>query len=261
MSDKTAAFLHTLVADAFKREVDADEAVWRSLPFFAALAGLGLAVLPGIYASISAAPSDFGCTGALALFATAALTFAGASYWFWQVIRPRRYETVSNEVGLMAYARSLHDLFVERGAAADAADAAVLDEIRSYVTEEVATIVEVNRSNNLARSHARSQVLLFVAIGFVLAFLAEATILSAQALSPKISEQRAGGPHGRDAEAERGALARDPRGSAPHDHTAAHSGRMARRQPVAIPSQQVPAQAQAVGPVSVPTSAGRGEQR
>ncbi|MFX6218419.1 hypothetical protein ABTF55_21720, partial [Acinetobacter baumannii] len=48
---KTDEYLSALFADSYKRELDADEAIWRSLPFFAAILGLAVAVLPSIYRS------------------------------------------------------------------------------------------------------------------------------------------------------------------------------------------------------------------
>lgn len=234
MSDKTAAFLHSLVADAFKREVDADEAVWRSLPFFAALAGLGLAVLPTIYQSLAGGTFTFVRGLAWFLFAGALLSFVSAAYWFWQVIKPRGYRYVTDETGLIGYASSLQDLYLERGASVDEADAAVLSEIRGYVSTEFAEAVAVNRANNIARGTARSQVLLLVASGFALAFLTEATILIARSLSSGVPEQQGVRRHGRDGQVERGADARNPRGSAPNDPAAAERDRVAGRNAMAI---------------------------
>ena len=257
MSDKTSAFLHALAADAFKREVDADEAVWRSLPFFAALAGLGLAVLPGLFVSLASGPPTVTRIVALALFAVMVIAFTVAAYWFWQVLRPRRYDYPDEEAGLIAYADALQELYIERGAKPDEADAAVLSEVRTYVTEQLARAVATNRANNIARTRARGQVLLFVAAGFVLAFLAEATILSGRALSWAYPGQAKDEQSGRTGQAERRALARDPRGSAPNHHAAADASSLAGRQPVAVPSQQVPAQTEAVGSTPAPAPPGR----
>ncbi|WP_010216059.1 hypothetical protein [Sphingomonas sp. PAMC 26621] len=48
-TEQTDAYLAALFGDSYKRELDADEAIWRSLPFFAAILGIAVAVLPAVY--------------------------------------------------------------------------------------------------------------------------------------------------------------------------------------------------------------------
>ena len=52
---------------SFKREIDADEAIWRSLPFFGALLALAVTVLPTICRA-AASTSGSGGRGATYLF-------------------------------------------------------------------------------------------------------------------------------------------------------------------------------------------------
>lgn len=49
VGEKTDDFLVKQFGDSLKRETDADEAVWRSLPLFLAMLGLAVSALPTVF--------------------------------------------------------------------------------------------------------------------------------------------------------------------------------------------------------------------
>ena len=256
MNDKTATFLHGLVADAFKREVDADEAVWRSLPLFAAAAGLAAAVLPNVYESVvDAAPAPARIV-ALAFLVGSLAMFGVAGYWFWQLVKVREYVFPRSDTGLVAYAEDLKTFYVANGAEATEADEAVRDEVRDFMTAEFAAAVEINRGHNRARTRARSQVLLHVTIAFVLAFAAEVTILAMHTPLLVRPDPREGHHDGRVEQVRSGTLGAHPRGGAAHRDAAAVGACVGRGEPLAVQ----PARTQDREVSSAPAASGcRGE--
>jgi hypothetical protein len=181
IGDESGAYLHDQSEAAFKREVDADEAVWRTLPFFAAILGLAVAVLPAIYRSLDQVGSGGWHVVALTMFAVAVLCFVIAGFWFWSVIRLREYTYPPGSAELLTYAEQLSAFYAAHGLSPEDGDHAVRNDMRAFMTRQFADTAEGNRANNNAKAAARSQVLLFVMTGFLLAFLSEATILAAQA--------------------------------------------------------------------------------
>ncbi|MEP9361057.1 hypothetical protein [Sphingomonas sp. KR3-1] len=195
MGTKTDEYLASLLSDSFKREVDADEAVWRSLPFFGAMLGLAIALLPQIYRS--AAGTVELPWGALiyTLLAASIISFAISAWWFWVVIRPREYRYPPSDRAILDYTEALR-AFHKGAGSADEWDETVRNELRTFILDEFAQTTTNNRRNNNAKLRARSQVLLFAMAGFLVAFVCEATILASQAFSP-VTEKTDGGWSGR----------------------------------------------------------------
>jgi hypothetical protein len=191
MGRKTDEYLASLLTDSYKREVDSDEAVWRSLPFFGALLGLAVALLPQIYRSAGVATGLEWQIAIYLLLGLSLLLFLVAAAYFWQVIRPRRYRYPPPDTAIVGYAEALK--LYHRTAPSEEQDEKVRDDLRAFMLEEFAQTTTNNRGNNNARLQARSRVLLFAMAGFLIAFVAEATILSAQAFSPRQGQADGGG--------------------------------------------------------------------
>lgn len=190
---KTDEYLSALFADSYKRELDADEAIWRSLPFFAAILGLAVAVLPSIYRSAFSV-RDPGWTIAVVFLLVGSVgCFVIAGRWFWDVIRLRDYRYPPNDVEILDYAQTLGTFYQDIGKKAVERDGLVRDDLRTLMIGEFADAATRNRRNNVAKAKARSQVLLFVMTGFLLAFCAEATILLAEAFTTPSERCRPGG--------------------------------------------------------------------
>lgn len=196
MGSRTDEYLASLLNDSYKREVDSDEAVWRSLPFFGAMLGLTIALLPQIYRSAAGTAGLWWQIPIYTLLAVSVILFAIAAGWFWAVIRPREYRYPPPDVAILEYAEALRAFHQAEGSEEAEQDERVRDELRAFILDEFARTTTNNRRNNNAKLRARSQVLLFAMAGFLVAFVCEATILASQAFSPA-GGQNDGGWNGR----------------------------------------------------------------
>lgn len=203
MKEKTATLLHAHVADSFKREADADEAIWRSLPFFAAITVLGVAVLPSVFSSVAESPTGWARIVGWGFFSCCMAAFGIAGSWFWRVIKLREYVYPPNDAAILAYAEALSHFHESDGLSSERADAATVNDVRDFVLREFANATSNNRRNNSAKAAARSRVLLWVVVGFMLAFCSEATILIGRAFSDPTSNAGSQG-HGRQGTAAQG---------------------------------------------------------
>ena len=123
-----------------------------------------------------------GWTIAVAVLLVGALVcFVVAGRWFWDVIRLREYRYPPSDVEILDYAQTLGTFYQDIGKKALERDGLIRDDLRTLMIAELADAATSNRRNNVAKARARSQVLLFVMTGFLLAFCAEATILLAEA--------------------------------------------------------------------------------
>lgn len=181
---KTEEYLAGLFADSYKRELDADEAIWRSLPLFAAILGLAVAILPTVYRSAQlvadASPRAIVTIGLIVALGL----FAGGARWFWAVIRPRDYRYPPTDEDIHDYAHSLAAFHADAGEDADSRDERTRNELRAFVLDQFALATTQNRSHNFARAQARTQVLLFVIAGFLMVFLCQVAILGYELTQP-----------------------------------------------------------------------------
>lgn len=182
VGDETAKYLHGLFSESFKREIDADEAVWRSLPFFGALIALAIAVLPAIYASTAMIGHRGWHACALTFLTLSLLSFGFAGYWFYIVIRRRQYRYPPSDETLLEFAERLVDFYASEPEPV-ARDTLVRDDLRANMLSSFAQATTNNARNNHRKAAARSQVLLFAMAGFLLAFVAEGIILVSRLVS------------------------------------------------------------------------------
>jgi hypothetical protein len=179
---KTDEYLASIFADSFKREIDGDEAIWRSLPFFAAIIGLAVAVLPSIFQSGVSVSLPGWQSAFYILFGLSLIAFAWAGFWFARVVRVRDYRFLPLDTEILAYADRLRGFYQRTRVSDEEADERIREDLRRFMIRELAAAAAVNRANNRIRSNARNQVLLFALIGFLFAFLSEGPILIAQVL-------------------------------------------------------------------------------
>lgn len=181
---KADEYLASMFADSFKRELDGDEAMWRSLPFFAALLGLAVAILPQVFESAARIHATGLKAVAYLLFVCSIALFGCAGFWFARVIRPRDYRYPPYDDEVLDHAEALRRFYAAMGASEDSCDERVRDEIRRMMIGEFAAATAVNRRNNGARSESRTQVLRYATIAFLFAFLSELTILTGLVVAP-----------------------------------------------------------------------------
>lgn len=157
-TDSLLDHLEKTFADAYRKEIDQEENVWRSLPFFAATLALQLAGLAQVrdwVAGVSG-PLLAVSTGLLALAGgatLAAILFLGFSVW------PADFQYVGREPAFRDYAEAV------RSAAARAPDAGTDQEIadmalrtvKAALLEQYATAADNNRVINQGRARWRTR--------------------------------------------------------------------------------------------------------
>ena len=151
--------LERTFADAYRKEIDQEENVWRSLPFFAATLALQLTALAPIRDWVGGATGwGFGAAAALlavAGFATlAALAFLAFSVW------PADFRRVAPEPAFRAYAENVRAeaqaAAPEGSSAQDVAETA-LATVKAALAEQYALAVDHNRLVNEGRAKWRTR--------------------------------------------------------------------------------------------------------
>ncbi|EWY36954.1 hypothetical protein N825_22850 [Skermanella stibiiresistens SB22] len=203
---KASEYLEKLIADSFKREMDQEENVIRSLPFFATsigvlvtFVGFARGLLPA-FSRTSWPELGYGILvhGALAGLLVSLLALL---LFLYKAVRERQFEYPMSEsemldyaASLTAYYRALADEATASGGGDDdpveVIERAVVDDLRATMMGQMAASAKLSRANNLARLKARARAFsaLMTALGFALVLIV--AILIHDALN--------GGSHGQD---------------------------------------------------------------
>lgn len=153
----TAALDHIekTLADAYRKEIDQEENVWRSLPFFAASLALQTTVLATAASKLGGLQSGawwdgVACLAIIVAATVIALGFLTGSIW------PANFRYISSELELLAYAEGLEaaEREADRAGLIDRPDAISL--LKRTLAREYATATGHNRRINQARVRRRS---------------------------------------------------------------------------------------------------------
>lgn len=181
---KSDEYLEEVLKDGFERELEVDENVARTLPFFAA----SLAVAATLYGYIAAqmpplAPTFLSVVLHL-LLAAAGVCMATILWCLFQAVRAREYRIPPKETLQIAWVKDLKTHFRGQGLTPATVDRSVLERLRSQMTAEYAASAEHNRTANTAKLRARGSgfVLLVAMLG--IAFLMIAIIFIHARLEP-----------------------------------------------------------------------------
>ena len=213
--------LEKTFADAYRKELDQEENVWRSLPFFAATLALEVTALAQVraWAIDVAGPGRAVAIALLVVVGSAtvaALVFLARSVW------PADFRYVAREPAFREYAE-----LVRAQAAEDERDPVVaakvaLRTIKAALAEQYATAANNNRRINQARAlwRTRAGLATLISVLVVLVLVALAVVVHIDA-DVRSSTPAAGFPgtgcasigNARSAPAEQRAAAADDRGS------------------------------------------------
>lgn len=176
-------YLEKLFAEAFKREFDQEESVFRSLPFIGAAAAIVVGVLRDFKASTPPWSLDpyplliYGLLGGIG----AALVLMG---WFlFAAVRPRAFRYPVDEAAIQKTADQLQAYHLAAGLDREAAQAAAVVDLRRQMIEQFSVSATNNRRQNSARQIARSRAFqslvlaMGFAMGFVVAIFAQDTVV------------------------------------------------------------------------------------
>ena len=144
--------IERVLADAYHREIEHEENVWRTLPFFAATLALQLTALfqtvehfPPAGTAAWRMAAGFGAFSGVATFV--ALVFLAAS------IMPARFDYIAPEPDLLDFADRLDRERPDRGIEASAN---VVETLKRELARQYALAAEHNRAINRSRAKRRS---------------------------------------------------------------------------------------------------------
>lgn len=167
--------LETLLNGLYLKELEQEENIWRSLPFFSAALALEAVVLNQI---VPVAASFAGVWRWLigAACGVQGVLLLGVLLFLYRSIRRQSFSYISSGTDLVAYLRALE----ASGARGDAAE-----RLRRTLVEQLATATDANRTGNQARAgeRARAGILLLASLVTTF-FIVGATIVHEINLAP-----------------------------------------------------------------------------
>src|ERR1700730_10149362 len=147
-------YLETIVAEGYKREIDQEENVIRSLPFVAAalavlvtLLGFAKSYIPGY--ELSPYPQ----------FVFAILLLRGVAVFLsigflFIVVIPREFRYLARSEDHLAYAQSLRDYYDTLSPALPNIERAIIEDLRAFIIDQYAVGTSHSQRNNFARQQA-----------------------------------------------------------------------------------------------------------
>lgn len=182
------AHVEKLVADGLKRELDQEENVVRSLPFFATSIGALLALIGFVKPSLASSPIGFWSIASYILCFVLAALLAALVFFLFHATKKRETYHPMQESELIGYARSLvqYHESTQNFDGDSGYDAIILD-IRQAYTAQLATYAENVREINLSRADMRAKMFSILVIAVIVALLLVGTIV--------VQERQSGGPH------------------------------------------------------------------
>ena len=170
--DPLLDYLERTFADSYRKEVDQEENVWRSLPFFAATLALQLAALAQVRDWLAGQAGGFLLASEILLVATAAATIS-ALVLLAMSVWPADLRRVSPEPDFLKHAERTRTDMRHEAAGADEEEIAqlVLRKLKREQAEQYADATGHNRVVNRRRTKWRTGAGL-ATLGSVLAMLA-----------------------------------------------------------------------------------------
>ncbi len=155
-TDAELDYLEKLFGDAYRKEIDQEENVWRTLPFFAATLALQLAGLAQVRDWVGSVQGglfwlSLALLGAAALATFAALLFLAESIW------PARFRYVTREPELQDYLEKVRAAEVVGGRTEADAALVAIRAARAVMVQQYALAAAHNRVLNQRRANRRTR--------------------------------------------------------------------------------------------------------
>ncbi|WP_157013731.1 hypothetical protein [Sphingomonas parapaucimobilis] len=177
IGSNSVKFLVDLASESFKRQLELDESVWRSLPFFAATFAFVATIIGKSSEDVPRWGESLSGNVAFIMLMFSVSSLAWALRWFWVVIRPREYEYPAPDSKVMEYAVGIRQFYADSGVSdPERLDEKTLGELRLFMIDQYGSASTTNLRHNAVKLKARPKVLLFMLLGFALAFVCEAII-------------------------------------------------------------------------------------
>jgi len=197
-TDAELDYLEKLFGDAYRKEIDQEENVWRTLPFFAATLALQLAGLAQVRDWVGSVQGglfwlSLALLGAAALATFAALLFLAESIW------PARFRYVTREPDLQDYLEKVRAAEVVGGRTEADAALVAIRAARAVMVQQYALAAAHNRVLNQRRANRRTRAGLatLASVLAVLVLVAQVVVSNLhghEGASSTAGQVRAGGP-------------------------------------------------------------------
>jgi hypothetical protein len=183
LGDKSAGILLGMFQDFYRQELNAEEDVFRTLPFFATALGLIIAALNysasqlpewttltqscgspsrNILSTAKWAACGWPALLAGVLLALATFSCVGVLWFLASATKRRKYERVGPEGAHLARAQALHEYHHARGLTDTSLDNAVVGDLREQLLDDYTEVVPLNRNLNLQRYRSRARAVSFL---------------------------------------------------------------------------------------------------
>jgi hypothetical protein len=207
------AYIEKTLADSYRKEIDLEENVWRSLPFFAATLALQLAALFQIIDKLPDPTTTVGWLSVISIGLAGALTF-GSLCFLAASIYPQKFDYIAKEPALLNYARDL--IRVEQDIANQGQEDpfSALVTLKTEIARQYAQATDHNRQINKWRERRRS-IAGLAALGSVLMTVFLVAAAYAHYLSVRVEKDNGRvAPQSTLTQAPKGAAGNNPTGQA-----------------------------------------------
>jgi hypothetical protein len=156
-TDRLLDYLAGTLAEAYRRELDQEENVWRSLPFFAATLALQLTVLVQLRGWLGTITGPMAWVAVSLLGGIAVATVSAIGFLTLSIL-PANFKHAARHSDLVDYSRQMWtDAARQPGATPDSAAEFVLSLLKTEVMRQFADAVENNRAINRRRAGRRTK--------------------------------------------------------------------------------------------------------
>jgi hypothetical protein len=176
-------YLEKIIAEQYKRELDQEENVIRSLPFAAA----ALAVLSTIMVVVrSYVPTQLGGAYTICvwmLLGLFAVSIAVALWFLWRAMAAKRLQYLSPADELASYVTDLRNYYTALGLSSEQIEESVVRDSRTLMIEQYTIGTVHNQKMNGERLAARTRSFQSLIIALALAFVTVVVILADEAIN------------------------------------------------------------------------------
>lgn len=170
-------YLEKYVADGIKRELDQEEAVWRSIPAFITALGLLGAMLAYLGSKLVPVQDRFFSNLALVVAVIGSVCLLVAGWNLRLAVRPRRYGYPSDEEGVVRAFQERRQYYENQGMEPSCARSQVLKDFRPDLLEKTAAAASVNHRSNSQKLAARTRAAHWLFFAAAFTFVAAAVTL------------------------------------------------------------------------------------
>jgi hypothetical protein len=173
LRSETLKFLFETSSEAFKQQSDLDESVWRSMPFIGALFGFAISVIGSV-----SKRHDFSLSWPDMFYFLAVASFSAAFFYVCLTVVIRNFEYPAKSSETRDYSHKLTAWYRANKEHHQRIDAKVVDDMRRFMVDQLASANETNLINVRKRLIARSRAIIFLLFGFLFISVSEMLIFT-----------------------------------------------------------------------------------